>query len=123
VVVGETLKVSNMLKNHNLARSLQELSIYRFFQILKYKAEWYGRNVIQIGQFFPSSKRCNCCGSINTELKLNNRSWECEGCGSINDRDLNAARNILEEGLRILRKNTPEFGEINACGEVGLLTS
>jgi putative transposase len=123
VVVGETLKVSNMLKNHKLARSLQELSIHRFFQILKYKAEWYGREVVQIGQFFPSSKRCNCCGDINTELKLNNRSWECETCGSINDRDLNAARNILEEGLRILRKNTPEFGEIYACGEVGLLTS
>jgi len=123
VIVGETLKISNMLKNHNLARSLQELSIHRFFQILKYKANWYGRNIVQIGQFFPSSKRCNCCGEINTELKLNNRSWECGNCGTVNDRVLNAARNILEEGLRILRNNTPEFGEIYARGEVGLLTS
>jgi putative transposase len=118
VVVGETLKVSNMLKNHNLARSLQELSIYRFFQILKYKAEWYGRSVVQIGQFFPSSKRCNCCGSINTELKLNNRSWECGTCGSINDRDLNAAKNILEEGIKILNKNTAGTAEIYACGDM-----
>jgi putative transposase len=117
IIATETLKVSNMLKNHKLARSLQELSIYRFFQILGYKAKWYGRELVQIGQYFPSSKLCNTCGTKNEELKLHNREWECSNCGTMNDRDLNAARNILEEGIRILTKNTPEFGEIYACGE------
>lgn len=119
IIAIETLKVSNMVKNHRLARSIQELSIYRFFQILKYKAKWYGRTIVEIGQYFPSSKNCNSCGTKNETLKLHNRSWSCSNCDSVNERDLNASKNILDEGIRIL-KNTPEFGEIYACGENGL---
>lgn len=100
-----------------VARSLQELSIYRFFQILGYKAKWYGRELVQIGQFFPSSKLCNSCGTKNEELKLHNREWECSNCGSVNQRDLNAAKNLLEEGLRILT-NTVGTTEIYACGDM-----
>ena len=118
VIAIETLQVSNMLKNHHLARSIQELSLYRFKQILNYKANWYGRKVIQIGTFFPSSKRCNNCGTINQEQKLHNREWKCSNCGNENDRDLNAARNILEEGLRLLNKNTVGTTEIYACEDM-----
>ena len=118
VIAMETLKVSNMLKNHHLARSIQELSLYRFKQILKYKADWYGRKVVEIGQFFPSSKLCNHCGTKNEELKLHNRNWACSNCGQQNDRDLNAAKNILEEGIRILTKNTAGTAEIYACGDM-----
>lgn len=118
VIAMETLKVSNMLKNHNLARSIQELSLYRFKQILKYKADWYGRKVVEIGQFFPSSKLCNHCGTKNEELKLHNRNWACSKCGQQNDRDLNAAKNILEEGIKILTKNTAGTAEIYACEDM-----
>ena len=106
-----------MLKNHKLARSLQELSIYRFFQILEYKANWYGREVVKVGQYFPSSKLCNQCGTKNETLKLHNREWTCSNCGSVNDRDLNAARNILEEGLKLI-KHTVGTTEIYACEDM-----
>ena len=116
-IVVETLKISNMVKNHNLARSLQELSIYRFIQILEYKAKWFGREVQKVGQYFPSSKLCNHCGTKNETLKLHNRQWQCSHCGSLNDRDLNAARNILEEGLKLLT-NTVGTTEIYACEDM-----
>jgi putative transposase len=102
VIVIEDLNISGMLKNHNLAKSIQELSLYRFKEMLRYKAEWYGRDVIEIDRFFPSSKLCNCCGFKNTELKLNDRSWKCSDCGTTHNRDLNAAINIMKEGKRIL---------------------
>ena len=97
----ETLNVKGMLKNHNLARSIQELSLSRFKEILKYKAFWYGREVIEISMWFPSSKLCDCCGYKNTELELKDREWICPVCGAKHDRDLNAANNILKEGKRI----------------------
>ena len=97
----ETLNVKGMLKNHNLARSIQELSLSRFKEILKYKAFWYGREVIEISMWFPSSKLCDCCGYKNTELELKDREWICPVCGAKHDRDLNAANNILKEGLRM----------------------
>jgi len=97
----ETLNVKGMLKNHNLARSIQELSLSRFKEILKYKAFWYGREVIEISMWFPSSKLCDCCGYKNTELELKDREWICPVCGTKHDRDLNAANNILKEGKRI----------------------
>ena len=100
-IVMENLNVEGMLKNHNLARSLQELSLGEFKRILKYKAEWYGRNVIEIDRFFPSSKLCNKCGYKYNNLSLNERSWVCPDCGEVHDRDLNASINIREEGRRI----------------------
>jgi putative transposase len=101
VICMENLNVSGMLKNHKLARSIQELSLYRFETILKYKSNWYNHQVINIDRFYPSSKTCSDCGYINHELKLSDREWICPDCGVIHDRDLNAALNIEQEGLKI----------------------
>ena len=100
-IVIENLNVKGMMKNKNLSRSIQELSLYRFKQILKYKAEWYDRQVIEIDRWFPSSKLCNKCGYKNKELTLKDRKWTCPECNSLLDRDLNAAINIKNEGIRI----------------------
>lgn len=100
-IIIEDLNVRGMLKNHKMARSIQELSLYRFKEILTYKAKWYGREVITIDRWFPSSKLCHCCGYKNDELTLNDREWVCPDCGVIHDRDLNAAINIRNEGQRI----------------------
>ena len=102
VIVMEDLSVSNMVKNHKLAKSLQELSLYRFKQILKYKSKWYGRDLVEIDKWFPSSKLCNKCNYKNTELTLKDRTWVCPECGESHDRDINAAINIKNEGIKIL---------------------
>lgn len=94
----EDLSVANMVKNHNLARSISDASWSEFTRQLEYKAEWYGKNIIRIGRFEPSSKTCNVCGLINKDLKLSHREWVCE-CGEIHDRDLNASINIRNIGL------------------------
>lgn len=104
IIAMENLSVSGMMKNHKLARSLQELSLYRFKSMLKYKANWYGRTIVEIDRFFPSSKLCSNCNHKNTNLKLSDRSWACPSCKTVLDRDLNAAKNILAEGLRNLNK-------------------
>ena len=80
VIVMEDLNVKGMMSNHNLARAVQELSLYRFKSILKYKAEWYGRVIIEIDRFFPSSKLCNNCGNKKEDLKLSDRVYKCS-CG------------------------------------------
>lgn len=108
VVVMESLSVSNMIKNHKLARSLQELSLYRFKEILRYKSKWYGRDLIEIDKWFPSSKLCSNCGYKNSKLTLKDRTWTCPECGESHDRDYNAAINIRNEGLRIL--NVKQIG-------------
>jgi len=100
-IVIEDLNVKGMLKNHKLARSIQELSLNRFKTILKYKAEWYGREVIDVSRWFPSSKLCHGCGYKNTGLTLKDREWICPECGLIHDRDLNAAINVRNEGIKI----------------------
>lgn len=101
LVAIEDLNVKGMMKNHKLARSIQELSIFKFTQILSYKANWLGRDLIQIDRFFPSSKLCGDCGIKNENLELKDREWTCE-CGAEHSRDLNAARNILKEGIKLL---------------------
>jgi putative transposase len=101
-IVMEDLNVKGMMKNHKLARSIQELSINRFKNMLEYKALWYGRDIIQIDRFFPSSKLCSNCGSKNDYLKLEHRKWTCTKCNTTHNRDVNAAINILNEGKRIL---------------------
>lgn len=107
VIVMEDLNVSGMMKNHNLASSIQELSLYRFKEMLKYKAEWYGRDIIEVNRFYPSPKLCSNCGEKNSDLKLNHRTWTCKTCGTKHDRDLNAAINILNEGKRLLNDKIP----------------
>lgn len=110
VIVIEDLNVSGMLKNHKLAKSIQELSLNRFKVILTYKSGWYDRKVIKIGRFFPSSKTCHHCGYVNNELTLKDREWLCPHCNSLLNRDLNAAINIKMEGIKILLgSSSPDF--------------
>ncbi|MFA5585609.1 MAG: RNA-guided endonuclease TnpB family protein [Saccharofermentanales bacterium] len=101
VIVMEDLNVSGMLKNKNLAKSIQELSLNRFKTIMSYKSEWYERDLVFVDRFFPSSKTCSCCGYINKDLTLKDRKWKCNQCNSVLDRDLNAAINIKNEGIKI----------------------
>jgi len=101
-IVVEDLSVKNMMKNHCLAGSIGDASWGRFFEFLSYKCDWYGKNLITIGRFDPSSKLCTC-GVINKELTLKDREWDCPSCGRHHDRDLLAAQNIKHFGL--LRQN------------------
>ena len=105
VICLEDLSVRNMVKNHCLAKSISDASWSKFVELLKYKASWYGRELVQIDQFFPSSKTCSVCGSIKKDLTLKDREYQCDSCGVKIDRDYNASLNILSEGLRILKKN------------------
>ena len=103
VIVIEDLNVSGMLKNHKLAKSIQELSLNRFKQLLTYKTDWYGRDLIEIDRFYPSSKTCSCCGYKKTDLTLKDRKWVCPICLSKHNRDYNAAINIRNEGIRLFK--------------------
>lgn len=92
----EDLNVKGMEQNHHLARSIQGAAWSEFVRQLKYKSEWFGKNVLFIGRFEPSSKLCHRCGYINKGLKLSDREWVCPVCGEKHDRDVNAAMNIKE---------------------------
>ena len=108
VIVMEDLNVKGMVRNHKLAESISEVNWGEFRRILTYKAAWHGRQLVFIDRFYPSSKRCNHCGYINKGLTLKDRQWVCPECGSLIDRDYNAALNILEEGERIIGLSSPE---------------
>jgi putative transposase len=120
VIVLEDLKISNMMKNHNLAQAISDVGWSMFRQMIEYKSSWRGRNVEFVDTFFASSKTCSKCGWINHELKLSDRTFECKECSNKLDRDLNAAINILNYYLRKLEKlanNTVGLTEIHACGD------
>ena len=102
VICMEDLNVNGMLKNHKLAESIQELKLGEFRQMLEYKANWYGRKLVFVDRFYPSSKTCNHCGYVNKKLKLSDRQWICPDCGEIIERDYNAALNIRDEGIRLI---------------------
>ena len=103
VICIEDLKTKGMMKNHTLARSLSDVSFYEFRRELEYKAKWYSKEIQVIDTFFPSSQLCHSCGYRNPEVKnLAVREWICPDCGEKHDRDVNAAINILNEGLRLL---------------------
>lgn len=99
VICIEDLNVKGMLQNHKLAKSIQELSLYEFRRQLEYKCKWYGRQLVTIDRYYPSSKTCHNCGYIYKDLKLSQREWICPQCGKVIGRDYNASLNILSEGL------------------------
>ncbi len=106
VIVSEDLNVKGMLKNHKLAKSIQDASFGSFCNMIAYKASEQHRQYVKVGTFYPSSKLCHCCGFKYKGLKLEERFWTCPECGTYLDRDENAAINILQEGLKILSRNT-----------------
>ena len=106
IIVSEDLNVKGMLKNHKLAKSIQDASFSSFYKMITYKAKEQHRQYVKIGTLYPSSKLCHCCGFKYKGLKLEERFWNCPECGTYLDRDENAAINILNEGLKILSRNT-----------------
>lgn len=105
VVVIEDLTVRNLVKNHSLARAISDASWTQLRSMLEYKCAWYGRELVTVDRWFPSSKLCGTCGTVAKNLPLNVRKWTCD-CGAVHDRDINAARNILAAGLAV-----------SACGD------
>ncbi|MEU6259418.1 RNA-guided endonuclease TnpB family protein [Streptomyces sp. NPDC047043] len=99
-IVIEDLTVRNMVKNRSLARAISDAAWAEFRSLLEYKAAWYGREVIAVDRFFPSSKLCSVCGTLADKMPLHVRTWTCE-CGTIHDRDVNAARNLLAAGRAV----------------------
>ncbi len=98
----EDLSVKNMLKNHKLAQAIADASWSELVRQLEYKCQWYGRTLVKIDRWFPSSKRCGHCGHVIEKLPLNIREWDCPECGTHHDRDINAAHNILAAGLAVI---------------------
>lgn len=104
LIAIEDLNVKGMIKNKKLSKHIADASWGNFVNLLQYKCDWYGRELVKVNRFFPSSKTCNECGWINQDLNLSIREWTCSSCGVIHDRDLNASINILKEGLKIYRQ-------------------
>ncbi len=102
----ESLAVKNMVRNHKLARGISDAAWGEFVRQLTYKAQWYGRTLVKIDRWYPSSKRCHACEHTLDAIPLDMRIWTCPSCGMIHDRDVNAAKNILAVGLTV-----------SACGE------
>ncbi|MCN9243297.1 transposase [Streptomyces sp. RY43-2] len=99
-LVIEDLTVRNMVRNHTLARAISDAAWSDFRSMLEYKASWYGRNVVAVDRFFPSSRLCSDCGALQNKMPLNVRTWTCD-CGTTHDRDVNAAKNLLAVGLTV----------------------
>lgn len=109
-LVVEDLSVSNMMKNHCLAGAIGDAAWGKFFEFLSYKCEWYGKRIITIGRFDPSSKLCTC-GVVNKELTLSDREWTCGSCGTSHDRDILAANNIKHFGLLKQNSHNKQIGQ------------
>ena len=114
VIVLENLNVSGMVKNRKLARAISQQGWYQFLTFLKYKATMYGRELVQVDRFYPSSKTCSSCGVIQASLPLHIREWTCDSCGTIHDRDINAAKNLMALGTSV----TAFGGDVRpTCGQ------
>ena len=101
MIAIESLSVSNMQKNRCLSKSISDAGWAEFVRQLEYKAHWYGRTLVGIDRWYPSSKRCSDCGHTVSKLPLSVREWVCPECGTLHDRDINAARNVLAAGLAV----------------------
>ncbi|GLZ11672.1 transposase [Actinomadura sp. NBRC 104425] len=99
VIAVEDLTVRTMVRNHSLARAISDASWRELRSMLEYKAAWYGRTLVAVDRWFPSSKLCSACGTLQETMPLHVRSWTCTACGTAHDRDVNAAKNILAAGL------------------------
>ena len=103
VICAETLQVKNMVKNHSLAKAIQDVSWYEFCRQLEYKCLWHDKKFVKISTYFASSQLCSNCGYKNPDIKnLDIREYDCHECGTHHDRDINAATNILNEGLKLI---------------------
>lgn len=102
IIAVEDLAIKNLVKNHRLAKAISDAGWAKFIDMLEYKSAWYGKTLIKVGRFYPSSKTCNSCGTINQGLQLSDRVWTCAHCNAEVDRDLNASLNILQEGIKEL---------------------
>jgi putative transposase len=100
-IVIEDLTVRNMVKNRSLARAISDAAWSEVRGLLEYKAAWYGREVIAVDRWFPSSKLCSACGTLQDKMPLHVRTWTCDSCGTTHDRDVNAARNLKAAGLAV----------------------
>ena len=109
LIVLEDLNIKGMIKNHKLSKHIADASWSKFVELLIYKAEWNDKQIVRIDRFFPSSKTCNCCGYINQNLKLDIREWTCPSCHTKLDRDLNASKNILNEGYKHISSGTDDY--------------
>jgi len=109
LIVLEDLNIKGMIKNYKLSKHIADASWSKFIELLTYKAEWNEKQIVKIDRFFPSSKTCNCCGYINQNLKLDIREWTCPSCHTKLDRDLNASKNILKEGYKIISSGTDDY--------------
>jgi putative transposase len=109
VICVEDLNVKGLLKNRRPAKHIADASWGTFLRLLHYKAGWNDKQLVKVGRFFPSSKRCHQCGHIRHNLKLSDRQWLCPSCEKVVDRDYNASRNTHQEGLNILSGGTPGY--------------
>ncbi len=113
----EDLNVAGMMKNKKLSRSIQDVSWASLVNMISYKSRWYGKELLKINRFFPSSKLCSACGTKNEQMDLRIREWTCS-CGVCHNRDVNAARNILQEGLRSFHGVVSAESVEYSCGEI-----
>jgi putative transposase len=123
IIVVESLRVANMVKNSRLSRSISDTSMSEFISMLEYKCEWYGKEFIKVDTWFASSKTCSCCGHKLDELDLSTRSWECPKCKTRHERDFNASKNILAEGLRITGRTRESDKDVKNCVDFSALAS
>lgn len=108
LIAIEDLNVKGMVKNHKLAKAISDVAWSSFVSKLKYKARWYGKEVVVIDRFYPSSKTCSCCDNVKESLSLEERQWTCSKCNTIHDRDVNAGKNILRRALSIQSSGTDD---------------